>query len=60
LKIFDILISERNKKGIFRKMDKRVNKKTGEELQQYLQWRRRASRVPSGKEYNRRKFKKGE
>lgn len=41
-------------------MDKRVNKKSGEELQQYLQFRRRAARVPSGKEYNRRKFKRGE
>ena len=26
-------------------MDKRMNKKTGEELQQYLQFRRRGSRV---------------
>jgi hypothetical protein len=41
-------------------MDKRVNKKTGEELQQYLQFRRRGSRVKSAKEYGRKKFKKGE
>lgn len=41
-------------------MDKRMNKKTGEELQQYLQFRRRGSCVKSAKEYNRRKFKKGE
>lgn len=44
-------------------MDKRMNKKTGEELQQYLQFRRRGrrgSRVKSAKEYDRRKFKKGE
>lgn len=41
-------------------IDKRANKKTGEELQQYLQFRRRGSRVKSAKEYDRRKFKKGE
>ena len=41
-------------------MDKRVNKKTGEELQQYLTFCRRGSRVRSAKEYDRRKFKKGE
>ena len=39
---------------------KEVNKKKGEELQQYLQFRRRGSRVKSAKEYDRRKFKKGE
>lgn len=41
-------------------MDKRMNKKTGEELQAYLQFRRRGSRVKSAKEYDRRKFEKGE
>lgn len=43
-------------------MDKRVNKKTGEELQQYLAWRRRGGKVPSKKgkgSYNRKDFKKG-
>ena len=43
-------------------MDKRVYKKTGEELQQYLAWRRKAGRVPSKKgkgSYNRNTFKKG-
>lgn len=43
-------------------MDKRVNKKTGEELQQYLVWRRRGGKVPSKKgkgSYNRKDFKKG-
>lgn len=43
--------------------DRRVNKKTGEELQQYLAWRRKGSKVPAKKgkgSYNRRKFKKGE
>ena len=41
-------------------MDKRMNKKTGEELQAYLQFRRRGNRVKSAKGYDRRKFKKGE
>lgn len=41
-------------------MDKRANKKTGAELQAYLQFRRRGSCVKSGKQYNRQKFKKGE
>lgn len=44
-------------------MDKRVNKKSGEELQQYLAFRRRGSKVPAKKgkgSYDRRKFKKGE
>jgi len=41
-------------------MDKRVNKKTGEELQQYLAFRKRAYSVPQKKgkgSYNRQKFK---
>ena len=43
-------------------MDKRVYKKTGEELQQYLAFRRKGSRVPAKKgkgSYNRSNFKKG-
>lgn len=43
-------------------MDKRVNKKTGEELQAYLQFRRKARRVPSKKgkgSYKRSDFKAG-
>lgn len=43
-------------------MDKRVMKKTGEELQMYLQFRRKAGRVPSKKgkgSYDRKAFKKG-
>ena len=43
-------------------MDKRVYKKTGEELQQYLAFRRKGSRVPAKKgkgSYNRSHFKKG-
>jgi len=43
-------------------VDKRENKKTGEELQQYLAFRRRGTKVESKKgrgSYNRRDFKKG-
>ena len=43
-------------------MDKRVMKKTGEELQMYLAFRRKAERVPSKKgkgSYDRKEFKKG-
>lgn len=40
------------------KFDKRMLKKEGEELQQYLAFRRRGNRVKSAKEYDRRKFKK--
>lgn len=42
-------------------MDKRMNKKTGEELQQYLAFRRKASVVPAKKgkgSYNRKKLGK--
>ena len=42
--------------------DKRMNKKTGEELQQYLAFRRKAGRVPAkkgkGAKYDRKAFKK--
>ena len=41
--------------------DKRMNKKTGEELQQYLAFRRKAGRVPAKKgkgSYDRKAFKK--
>ena len=44
-------------------MDKEVMKKTGEELQEYLAFRRRGSKIPSKKgkgSYNRQEFKKGE
>lgn len=44
-------------------MDKRVNKKTGEELQQYLAFKRKGFKVPAKKgkgSYDRRKFNKGE
>lgn len=44
-------------------MDKRANKKTGEELQMYLAFRRRGYKVPAKKgkgSYSRAQFKKGE
>lgn len=43
-----------------KKIDRRIFKKEGEELQQYLHFRKRGSRVESGKRYNRQKFKRGE
>lgn len=42
------------------RIDRRMFKKEGEELQQYLHFRKRGSKVESGKRYNRQKFKKGE
>ena len=47
-----------NKKS--KKVDRRVFKKTGEELQQWLIFTRKGSRVESGKRYNRQKFKRGD
>ena len=43
-----------------KKIDRRVFKKEGEELQQYLAFRKRGCKVECGKKYNRQKFKKGE
>ena len=43
-----------------KKHDRRVFKKEGEELQAYLNFRKRGSKVESKKKYNRQKFKKGE
>lgn len=46
-----------------KKINKSDNKKTGEELQQYLAWRRKGSKVPAKKgkgSYDRKAFKKGE
>lgn len=43
-----------------KKVDRRAFKKEGEELQQYLIFQRRGSKVESGKRYNRQKFKRGE
>ena len=45
-------MSKKSKK----KVDRRVFKKEGEELQQYLHFRKRGSKVESGKKYNRQKF----
>ena len=45
-----------------KKYNKRVNKKSKEELQEYLAFRRRASRVEAKKgkgSYNRTEFKRG-
>lgn len=44
------------------KFDKRMMKKEGEELQQYLAFRRKGGKVPAKKgkgSYNRKKFKAG-
>ena len=50
-------MANKNKK---KKNDRRVFKKTGEELQQYLHFMRRGSRKESGKAYNRQKMKRGD
>ena len=42
------------------KINRAIFKKEGEELQQYLAFRKRGSKVESGKKYNRQKFKRGE
>ncbi len=39
-------------------LDRRVFKKEGEELQQWLIFRKRGSKVESGKKYNRQKIKR--
>ena len=41
-------------------LDRRMFKKEGEELQQWLAFRKKGSKVESGKKYNRQKFKRGE
>ena len=43
-----------------KKIDRRMFKKEGEELQQYLHFMRRGSRKENGKGYNRREFKRGD
>jgi hypothetical protein len=43
-----------------KKNDRRAFKKTGEELQQWLIFRKRGSKVESGKKYNRQKLKRGD
>jgi hypothetical protein len=49
-------MAKKNKK----KIDRRMFKKEGEELQQWLVFTRRGSKVESGKRYNRQKFKRGD
>ena len=44
-------MSKKSKK----KVDRRMFKKEGEELQQYLHFRKRGSRVENGKAYKRKK-----
>lgn len=41
-----------------KKVDRRVFKKEGEELQLWLAFRKRGGKVESGKRYNRQKMKK--
>ena len=43
-----------------KQLDRRMFKKEGEELQQWLAFRKRGIKVESGKRYNRQKFKRGE
>ena len=43
-----------------KKLNRQAFKKEGEELQQWLNFCKRGSKVESGKRYNRQKFKKGE
>ena len=43
-----------------KKIDRRVFKKEGEELQQWLAFRKHGSKVESKKNYNRQKMKRGE
>lgn len=49
-------MSKKSKKKVARRMFK----KEGEELQQWLVFTRRGSKVDSGKKYNRQKFKRGD
>lgn len=49
-------MSKKSKK----KVDRRMFKKEGEELQQWLVFTRRGSKIDSGKKYNRQKFKRGD
>lgn len=43
-----------------KELDRRCFKKEGEELQQWLIFRKRGGKVQSGKKYNRQKFKRGD
>ena len=41
-----------------KKKSREIWKKTGEELQEYLAFRRRGAKLPNRKEYNRQKMKR--
>lgn len=45
-------------KNNHKKIDRRIFKKEGEELQQYLAFRKRGAKVESKKKYNRQKMKR--
>lgn len=43
-----------------KKFDKRILKKTGEELQQYLHFKKRGGKLPDKTKYNRKRKHKGQ
>jgi hypothetical protein len=55
-----IILTESEVIEMAKKQNKNYKKKTGEELQQWLIFTRRGSKVESGKKYNRQKFKRGD
>jgi hypothetical protein len=55
-----IILTESEGNKMAKKQNKEYKKKTGEELQQWLIFTRKGSKVESGKKYNRQKFKRGE
>lgn len=53
---------KKRKENNMKDFDKRINKKTGEELQAFLNFRKKSGFVPAKKgkgSYNRKDFKKG-
>ena len=53
---------KKKKENKMKDFDKRINKKSGEELQAFLNFRKKSSFVPAKKgkgSYNRKDFKKG-
>jgi hypothetical protein len=57
---YAIILTESEVIEMAKKQNKNYKKKTGEELQQWLIFTRKGSKVESGKKYNRQKFKRGE
>jgi hypothetical protein len=57
---YAIILIESEGNKMAKKQNKEYKKKTGEELQQWLIFTRKGSKVESGKKYNRQKFKRGE